>query len=62
MSKKYKNLKKYKKYRLNDNETLCYCYAIHVSNKSLIKTKILKLYHDDSSTNYFEIEKTMSLI
>ena len=41
---------------------LYYFYAIYVSDKTIIKTKILRVHHDDFLIKYFEIKKTCSLL
>ena len=37
-------------------------YVIYVFNKTIIKTKILRMHHDDSLIKHFEIKKIYSLI
>ena len=41
---------------------LYYFHAIYVFDETIMKTKVLRLHHDDSLTKHFEIKKTRSLL
>ena len=41
---------------------LCYFHVIYVSDKTVIKIKILHMYYDNFLTRHFEIKKTRSLL
>ena len=41
---------------------LYYFHAIYISDEAIMKTKMLRLHHDDSLTKHFEIKKTRSLL
>ena len=41
---------------------LYYFHAIYVFDETIMKTEMLRLYHDDSLTKHFEIKKTRSLL
>ena len=41
---------------------LYYFHIIYILDEAIIKTKMLRLYHDDSSIKHFEIKKTRSLL
>ena len=41
---------------------LYYFHAIYIFDEVIMKTKMLRLHHDDSLTKHFEIKKTCSLL
>ena len=41
---------------------LYYFHVIYVFNETIMKTKMLRLHHDDSLTKHFKIKKTRSLL
>ena len=41
---------------------LYYFHVIYVSDETIMKAEMLRLYHDDFLTKYFEIKKTRSLL
>ena len=41
---------------------LYYFHAIYIFDETIMKTKMLRLHHDDFLTRHFEIKKTCSLL
>ena len=44
------------------NNIIQYYYVVYISSKKILKTKILRYYHNDSLTKHFDIKKIIVLI